>query len=469
MAKKYRFSPPPISCEKKHQQDEVAVLDKERNRLRDNGEDSLHMALENRKLLQASIRPSKTVTVQESVASPVRLPDKSEATVTNNLCSDCGDEPEDEMTADKDSAKSGIVHKDTESASKMSMDEVETPTSNKHALGADEKLTNRIDSPMVACSFKQSTVARFLGSDNRNPLRSVQLAWKHHIMEARDTVKPSHQTPKRPTSQTIKAADKPADVLPSTFKNDGCFVAIVRHTGETSHSVSVNAHLEKRENWCPRSSLMDSDDEAGDEIIGDGVPSAWSAANPSDDGGEWTELSAGEDQERSHGNGVNLAIYCPRVRGPMPGYWNSTVVSSDAKAGILAGIVKTDTTDSLQDTNDDSSVQALSVPTSASQKKVLGTSPCQDTLSQRSPPTSPFDTYEMTPAKDSDEDSDSDTNSDDSDYGEAGKPRAKYIPVWAREENLNELWKAQQQRSDNPDDIFLPATTCDEKAIFGNP
>ena len=107
IAKKYRFIPPPVSRERKRQQDEaqLAVLHEERKRLRDNGEDPLAMALEKSKFAQGPSRQNVTAAT-EPVASQARSPGKpTAAPAAVNLLDDDDDWLSEQDDDEKDSSE----------------------------------------------------------------------------------------------------------------------------------------------------------------------------------------------------------------------------------------------------------------------------------------------------------------------------------------------------------------------------
>jgi hypothetical protein len=138
---------------------------------------------------------------------------------------------------------------------------------------------------------------------------------------------------------------------------------------------------------------------------------------------------------------------------------NAVTTSSGVKAVALASIHKTQMTESLKNDMRASPARPFPSQPAAPLQKSVRTTPVRTMSIQRPTPPSPFDTYVM---------SDGEEFSVDSEDEEEAHQRAKkYIPVWARPENLKVILEKQHRRTDNPDETFFRVTTCDLEAIFG--
>ncbi|GKY91021.1 hypothetical protein MPSEU_000074900 [Mayamaea pseudoterrestris] len=133
--------------------------------------------------------------------------------------------------------------------------------------------------------------------------------------------------------------------------------------------------------------------------------------------------------------------------------------TTSVKAAGVAGVHKTQMTESLKKDSNFSPTQSVPSKQPTLHKKIVQTSPVRAMSSQKPTPASPFDTYEM---------SDGENHTVDSeDEEEREKKAKKYIPNWARPLNLKVILEKQHKRTDDPDDTFFRVTTCDLDAIFG--
>ena len=126
------------------------------------------------------------------------------------------------------------TNKDSAFSSKMSIDEVEMPPSDKYAKGADEDMTNCTTAPTLASASKPSKMAETPDSDDRkrsrSPLRTVQSALKKlspnrsaaKVQKLQNMWPPSHSKQRRQSSEDVdmyegtakKLTGQPAFVRP---------------------------------------------------------------------------------------------------------------------------------------------------------------------------------------------------------------------------------------------------------------